>query len=182
MENKLKKKYGLLMAICMVVGIVIGSGVFFKGQDILRHTGGNMYYGILSWIIGGIVMIVCAATFAKFASKYEKVNGIVDYAESIVGEKYGYLVGWFTSIIYFPAMTSVLAWVSARYTLALFGNSEVNGGLCMILSGVYLVAAYALNSLSPKKAGKFHVSSTIIKLIPLGVMILIGSIYGLVEK
>ena len=179
MENKLKKKYGLLMAICMVVGIVIGSGVFFKGQDILKHTGGNMYYGILSWIIGGIVMIVCASTFAKFASKYEKVNGIVDYAESIVGEKYGYLVGWFTSVIYFPAMTSVLAWVSARYTLALFGNGELNGGLCMVLSGVYLVAAYALNSLSPKLAGKFHVSSTIIKLIPLAAMILVGTIYGL---
>lgn len=179
MENKLKKKYGLLMAICMVVGIVIGSGVFFKGQDILKHTGGNMYYGILSWIIGGVVMIVCASTFSRFASKYEKVNGIVDYAESIVGEKYGYLVGWFTSIIYFPAMTSVLAWVSARYTLTLFGNGELNGGLCMILSGVYLVAMYALNSLSPKLAGKFHVSSTIIKLIPLGAMILVGTIYGL---
>ena len=32
MENKLKKKYGLLTAICMVVGIVIGSGVFVKDQ------------------------------------------------------------------------------------------------------------------------------------------------------
>ena len=169
------------MAICMVVGIVIGSGVFFKGQDILRHTGGNMYLGILSWIIGGIVMIICALTFAKFASRYEKVNGIVDYAENIVGEKYGYIVGWFTSIIYFPAMTSVLAWVSARYTLVLFGSSDISGGLCMMLSGVYLVAAYALNALSPKLAGKFHVSATIIKLIPLLVMLVVGSVCGFVN-
>ena len=35
MDNKLKKKYGLFMAICMVIGIVIGSGIFFKAQDIL---------------------------------------------------------------------------------------------------------------------------------------------------
>ena len=181
MVNKLSKKYGLLMAICMVVGIVIGSGVFFKGQDILRHTGGNMYLGVLAWGIGGIVMIVCALTFAKFSSRYEKVNGIVDYAESIVGEKYGYLVGWFTSIIYFPAMTSVLAWVSARYTLVLFGSNDIAGGLCMILAAVYLIAAYALNALSPKLAGKFHVSTTIIKLIPLLMMIVVGSICGLVN-
>ena len=33
--SKLSKKYGLFMAICMVVGIVIGSGVFFKAQTIL---------------------------------------------------------------------------------------------------------------------------------------------------
>ena len=181
MENKLNKKYGLLMAICMVIGIVIGSGVFFKAQEILIHTGGNVWLGVLSFIIGGIVMIVCALTFAKFASKYEKDNGIVDYSEFIVGKKYAYLVGWFTSIIYFPAMTSILAWVSSRYTLVLFGVNDASGGLCMILAGVYLIAMYALNSLSPKLAGKFHVSTTIIKLIPLLVMIVVGSIYGLVN-
>lgn len=181
MENKLTKKYGLFMAICMVVGIVIGSGVFFKAQDILIDTGGNMLIGVLAWVIGGVVMIVCALTFAKFASKYEKVNGIVDYAEFIVGEKYGYLVGWFTSVIYFPAMTSVLAWVSARYTLVLFGVNEVNSGLCMILAAVYLIGVYSLNSISPKLAGKFHVSSTIIKLIPLIIMIVVGSIFGIVN-
>lgn len=36
MNNKLERKYGLFTAICMVVGIVIGSGVFFKAQTILQ--------------------------------------------------------------------------------------------------------------------------------------------------
>jgi hypothetical protein len=45
MDNKLTKKYGLLTAVCMVVGIVIGSGVFFKAQTILTKTGGNMPLG-----------------------------------------------------------------------------------------------------------------------------------------
>ena len=181
MDNKLEKKYGLFMAICMVVGIVIGSGIFFKAQDILIDTGGNLLYGVLAWVIGGVVMIICALTFAKFASKYEKVNGIVDYAEAIVGEKYGYFVGWFVSTIYFPAMTAVLAWVSARYTLVLFGSNDITGGLCMTLAGLYLILAYSLNSLSPKLAGKFHVSSTIIKLIPIITMVIVGSIVGLVN-
>ena len=179
MENKLEKKYGLFMAICMVIGIVIGSGIFFKAQDILNNTGGNVLLGVLAWIIGGIVMVICAVTFANFASKYEKINGIVDYSETIVGKKYGYFVGWFTSIIYFPAMTSVLAWVSARYTLVLFGSSDITGGTCMVLAGLYLVAAYSLNALSPKLAGKFHISSTIVKLIPLLIMVIAGSIVGL---
>jgi len=179
MENKLEKKYGLLMAICMVIGIVIGSGIFFKAQDILVYTGGNILYGVLAWLIGGVVMIICALTFAKFASKFEKVNGIVDYAEAIVGPKYAYFVGWFIAIIYFPAMTAVLAWVSARYTLSLFGNPNLNSGLCMTLAGVYLVASYALNALSPKLSGKFHVSATTIKLIPILIMVLVGSVVGI---
>ena len=43
---KLEKKYGLFTAICMVVGIVLGSGVFFKAQNILNTTGGHMTLGI----------------------------------------------------------------------------------------------------------------------------------------
>ena len=179
MDNKLEKKYGLFMAICMVIGIVIGSGIFFKAQDILIDTGGNMWLGVLAWIFGGIVMIICALTFANFASKYEKVNGIVDYAEAIVGKKYGYYVGWFIATLYFPAMTCVLAWVSARYTLVLFGNTQITGGLCMTLAALYLILSYAINTLSPKLSGKFHVSSTIIKMIPIVTMVIVGSIVGL---
>ena len=181
-KNQLEKRYGLFTAICMVVGIVIGSGVFFKAQDILNHTKGNLLFGILAWAIGGIVMVICAFNFANFATKYSKVNGVVDYAEAAVGEKYGYMMGWFVSTIYYPAMTSVLAWVSARYTLVLFdANADITSGLCIALGAFYLVAVYALNVLSPKLAGKFQVSATVIKLVPLAVMIVVGTIVGLVN-
>ena len=166
----------------MVVGIVIGSGVFFKAQDILNYTDGNMIFGTLAWIIGGIVMIICAFNFANFATKYEKVNGVVDYAEAIVGKKYAYMTGWFLSTIYFPAMTSVLAWVSARYTLVLFDPAaDITSGLCMALGAFYLCLAYAVNILSPKLAGKFEVSATVIKLIPLAIIVVVGTIAGLIN-
>jgi APA family basic amino acid/polyamine antiporter len=181
-NNQLHKRYGLFTAICMVVGIVIGSGVFFKAQDILNYTGGNMLIGILAWVIGGIVMIICAVNFANFATKYVKVNGVVDYAEAIIGKKYAYMVGWFLSAIYFPAMTSVLAWVSARYTLLLFNpNADITSGLCMALGVFYMCLIYAINMLSPKIAGKLEVSATIIKLIPLAVIIVVGTICGLIN-
>lgn len=181
-NNQMEKRYGLFTAICMVVGIVIGSGVFFKAQDILNYVGGNMLLGILAWVIGGAVMIVCAATFANFATKYVKINGVVDYAEAIVGEKYAYLVGWFVSSIYYPAMTSVLAWVSARYTLILFDHdADVTGGMCMALGAFYLIAAYGVNTLAPRIAGKFQVSATVIKLIPLAIMVLVGTVAGLIN-
>ena len=91
MSNQLTRKYGLFTAICMVVGIVIGSGVFFKAQTILTKTGGDMPLGIWAWIIGGAIMLVCLLTFSFMGQKYEKVNGVVDYAEATVGTKYGYM-------------------------------------------------------------------------------------------
>ena len=172
MSNELKKKYGLLTAICMVVGIVVGSGVFFKAEAILNHTGGNLKLGILAWVIGGFIMIVCAYAFSVMATKYEKVNGVVDYAEAAVGEKYAFSVGWFMTTIYYPTLTMALAWLSARYTLVvIFGSdADISGGLCLALSAFYLIGSYALNTLSPILAGKFQVSATFIKLVPLLLM------------
>jgi len=193
MSQNLERKYGLFTAICMVVGIVIGSGVFFKAQTILTKTGGDMPLGILAWIIGGAIMLVCLLTFSFMGQKYERVNGLVDYAEATVGPRYGFLVGWFSSTIYFPAMTSALAWLSARYTLVFITSANpgfpmtipadqggcVFGPECMALTLFYLCAAYAVNALSPKLAGKVQTSTTVIKLIPLGLMAVVGVIYGL---
>ena len=193
MENKLEKKYGLFTAICMVVGIVVGSGVFFKAQVILQKTGGDMPLGILAWLIGGAIMIVCILAFSAMAQKYEKVNGIVDYAEAIVGKRYGYYIGWFLSTTYYPTLTSALAWLSARYTLVfvtsvdpdfpLIVPAEAGGCIigpeCLALMLFYMVCAYAVNALSPKLAGKFQVATTVIKFIPLALMAVVGIIFGL---
>ena len=195
MSEKLERKYGLFTAICMVVGIVIGSGVFFKAQAILEKTGGNMPLGILAWIIGGVIMLVCLLTFSFMGQKYERVNGLVDYAEATVGRKYGYMMGWFTATIYFPGMTSVLAWVSARYTLEFVVSAfpafpltipAAEGGCivgpeCMALTLFYLCMIYGLNTLSPKLAGKFQTSTTVIKMIPLALMAVVGLIVGIVS-
>ena len=193
MSNQLQRKYGLFTAICMVVGIVIGSGVFFKAQTILEKTGGNMPLGILAWVIGGAIMLVCLLTFSFMGQKYEKVSGMVDYAEATVGKKYGFYMGWFAATIYFPGMTSALAWLSARYTLEFLVSANpdfpllipaAQGGCsigpeCMALALFYLCAIYAMNSLSPRLAGKFQTSTTLIKLMPLGLMAVVGLIYGL---
>ena len=195
MKNNLQRKYGLFTAICMVVGIVIGSGVFFKAQTILSKTGGDMPMGILAWLIGGAIMLSYLLTFSFMGQKYERVNGLVDYAEATVGPKYGYFIGWFSATIYYPAMTSALAWVSARYTMdfivsvspdfpllipAAQGGTIV-GPECLALTLFYLCATYAMNALSPKLAGKFQTSTTVIKMIPLALMAVVGLIYGLVS-
>lgn len=178
MEEKLNRKYGLVTAVCMVVGTVIGSGVFFKARDVLVATGGNMPLGILAWVITGFIMIICSAQFAVMATKYEKVSGVVDYAEATCGKKYGYYLAWFLVNLYYPGMTSVLSWVSARYLGVLFGWSLVSAEV-MALAGFILISSFTLNALSPKLAGKFQISATFIKLIPIVLMAVIGTIVGL---
>ena len=182
MDNQpLQKRYGLLTAICMVVGIVIGSGVFFKAQDILIHTNGNMPLGILAWLLGGMAMVLAILAFSVLARRYVRINGIIDYAEETVGSRYGYFVGWFVTTIYYPSMTSVLAWVSARYTVALFGENDPTSGMTMVLAGVYLCLSCLVNVLAPRISGKFQVGTTFVKLVPLILMAVVGTVIGLVN-
>jgi len=177
-DNELQRKYGLPTAIAMVIGIVIGSGVFFKAEKILNTTNGDLPKGILAWIIGGAIMVICAYVFSIMATRYEKVNGVVDYAEVTMGEGYSYYIGWFFATIYYPTLTSVLAWVSARYLCVLM-NWSIVGGEAMAISALFLILAYCMNTLSPMLAGKFQVTTTVIKLIPLIIMAIAGTIAGL---
>ena len=178
MNQKMEKRYGLPTAICMVVGIVIGSGIFFKTEAVLAATGGNVLSGVLSLLIMGVIMLFCAFAFSILAQKYEKVNGLLDYAEAVCGPKYAYYLGWFMTFIYTPGITSVLCWVSARYFGELVGFG-VTSGETMVLAALFLMVDVFINAISPKLAGKLQVSTTVIKLIPLILMAIVGTAFGL---
>ena len=87
MENKrtLKKNMGVFTAVSLVVGSVIGAGVFFKPYAIYNATGGAPGLGMLAWIIGGIASILAALTFAEIAILIPKTGGMIAY----LGEAYG---------------------------------------------------------------------------------------------
>jgi len=172
--EKLQKKYGFWTATAMVVGIVIGSGVFFKADDVLAASGGSLPTALTAWLIGGGIMVVTAYVFSHIATRIGKVNGVVDYFEDAYGQNAGYLVAWFMTFVYYPTLVAVLAWVSANYTQALLGLDQ---GVWPI-AGVYLVVFFLLNILAPVLAGRWQVSATVIKLIPLGLVAVVGMVKG----
>lgn len=176
---QLKKKYGLFTAIAMVVGVVAGSGVFFKAEAILNATGGNVRSGIAAWLIVGLVMIICTNTFSVLASRYDRANGLVDFAQIEVGRTYSYCLGWFMAMLYYPSLTAILAWVTSRYLCILFGVTDVTGGMAMLFSAFILVMLFATNALAPILAGRLQVTATVIKLTPLIGMAVVGTIKGL---
>ena len=179
--EQLRKKYGLLTAIAMVVGVVIGSGVFFKADDVLTITDGNLIIALMAWVVGAFAMIFGALVFAEFAARIEKSNGIVDYFEEAYGHLAGYLVGWFKGMLYFSPLTAILAWVASLYTMILLGSDNpTNSPMTWMIAGTYLILTYIMNYYAPVAAGKFQVTTMFIKLIPLFLIAIGGTISGLV--
>ncbi len=184
---KNNKKFGLPLAVSMIVGIVIGSGIFFKADDVLSSLNGNFKYGLIAWLIGGIAMIFGALTISLFASRISVSNGIIDYFEFTfskiskkAGEFAGYITGWYMSILYFPALIAVLAWVSALYTSVLLGINDIeNSKTTWIIAIIYMVGLFIICMLSRLISSYIQISATVLKLIPLFLVAIIGVIFGI---
>ena len=172
------KKYGLLTTTAMVTGIVIGSGVFFKADDVLNASGGSLLGSLTAWLIGGLIMVVSAYTFSLFARRVEKSNGVVDYIEEAYGQEAAYYVAIFMGWVYYPVLAGVLAWVSGLYSATLF---NLDGYALWYFAIFYYLLFNALNYYSPKLAGQWQVSATVIKLIPISLIAVVGIIAGLIN-
>ncbi len=182
-----EKKYGLPLAISMIVGTVIGSGIFFKSDDVLVKVGGDFKLAIFAWCVGALAMIFGAAVIANYASRVSSANGLVDYFEYTFGkvsEKFGrmsgYLVGWYSAILFYPSLAAVVSWVAAMYSATLLGKEDpVNGTFTWVLAAIYILVIFILATFSRFISNYIQVSSTIIKLVPLFIMATVGVVVGL---
>ncbi|MEG0330543.1 MAG: APC family permease [Longicatena sp.] len=182
-ETTQTRKFGLLTTIAMIVGIVVGSGIFFKTPQILLRVNGNVLVGIGVFLVAAIGIIFGGLTISQYAQKDENVGGIISYCEMAWGKTVGYIAGWFQSIFYFPAICAVIAWVAANYTCALFGlpNLLVNGQFgyeVWVLAIIYLFGVYALNAFTTIAAGKFQNIAMFMKMGALLVLAFGGLILG----
>ncbi|PKM88079.1 MAG: amino acid permease [Firmicutes bacterium HGW-Firmicutes-10] len=183
MESQQQRKFGLLTTVAMIAGIVIGSGIFFKTDDILRSVGGNVLLSSLGWVLGAVGIIFGGLTIAQYAKREDTVGGIITYSEMAWGKTLGYLAGWFQIVFYYPALVAIIAWVAASYILVLFGapgpfSSGEFTAFSWVLTVGLMVVFFVFNSFATKAAGKFQSFALIAKVSALVVLALFGLVLG----
>ncbi|MCJ1977634.1 APC family permease [Lactococcus paracarnosus] len=178
MKQEKTRRFGLLMSIAMIVGIVIGSGIFFKADDILIQTNGNVMMGCLVLLFGAIGIIFGGITISEWAKLTDDAGGLIVYAEKAFGRVFAFLLGWFQSTVYFPALVAIVAFVASNYTVALFPQLNFSGSGVWLVSLIYLLLIYVMNIMSSKLSEFFQTSSMFIKLIPLFLIAIFGLIFG----
>lgn len=176
--TEIKKQYGIWTGIAMVVGIVIGSGVFLKAGGVLKLAGGNLKLSILAWFIGGLIMITSSFCFAVFATKVTKYNGVVDYVEVASNEKIGYSLAWMITSFYYPIVASIVALFAGSYFFKMIGlNIGLTDWQNFLFAFEIITLVVIMNYLSPIIASRFQISATVVKLIPI-LLIAIGGLFA----
>lgn len=167
-----KQRYGLMTVITMIVGICVGSGIFFKADDILRYTQGNVLLGVVVLCLGAFSIIFGSISLTELAMRTEKNGGVVGYFEDFTSLEIASAFGWFQTFLYLPSIQAVVAWAAGIYTLMMLG---IEGSLeLQVLVGIiYLLFFYIMNYFSLRASGYVQILTTYVKLVPLlGVAIL----------
>ncbi len=173
----IKRRYGLFTAITMIIGIVIGSGIFFKADNVLSYTNGNVFLGIIIFSVAAIAIIFGCLTISQLANRTDKPGGIITYTEEFVGIGTSCAFGWFQTFLYLPTLAAVVAWVSGIYISQLFGL-EITLERSTLIGAGCLTILFIINTISAKTGGYFQNSAMVIKLIPLFIIALAGLIFG----
>ena len=172
-QRGMRRDLGLATATSIVVGCVIGAGVFFKPYAIYQATGGAPGMGILAWVVGGLMSLFGALTFAEVAVMIPKTGGMVAYLSEAFDERLGFLAGWMQMVIFYPAF---LAGYGVKVGSEL---AEYVGESLALPIGIAVIAALVLvNTRGTKAAGGLQVVSTACKLAPLVLLILFGFLRG----
>jgi APA family basic amino acid/polyamine antiporter len=171
----LKKEIGLIEAITIVIGVVIGSGIFFKASSVFKNAGTPML-GIAAWAIGGLITVASALTVAEVAAAIPKTGGIFVYIKELYGEKWAFLFGWMQSLIYVPGVAAALSIVFV--TQATYFIPSITAVQQKILAIFMLFFVFGINILSTKLGSKVQVFATFGKLIPIFVIIVYGLLKG----
>lgn len=172
-QKKMKKNMGVMTAMSVVVGCVIGAGVFFKPYAIYQATGGAPGMAMISWIAGGLMSIFGALTFAEIAVLIPRTGGMVTYLGDVYGKAIGFLAGWMQVVIFYP---SYLAGYGVKVGTELSSMLGIN--ISMPVGIAIIIAIVLLNTLGSEAAGKFQIVSTVCKLVPLFLIMIAGFILG----
>lgn len=175
MENKteMKKEMGVFTAMTVVVGCVIGSGVFFKPTAIYTATGGAPGLAIIAWVVTSLMCLCAAMTFAEIAILMPETGGMPVYLKRVFGEKIGYLCGWMQTVVFYPGLVAALAVAVANQAKLFLGD-----GLVIPVAMACIIIMVVLNCMGAKVGGMAQNIFTVAKLIPLILIMIFGFIRG----
>src|SRR5216684_7933284 len=91
--NELKRDLGLWSAAAIVVGTVIGSGIFIVPQTMVKLVGSPSLVFVV-WIVGGLLSLAGALSYAELAAAMPEAGGEYVYLTEAYGPVWGYLYGW----------------------------------------------------------------------------------------
>jgi basic amino acid/polyamine antiporter, APA family len=184
---------GLWSAAAIVIGDMIGTGVFLVTSDMARAVG-SISLVFAAWITGGLIVLCGAFCYAELGAAFPKAGGNYVYLNRGLGPLWGFLFGWMSSFLDRPVAMATLAAGFLRFLGFLFpivatplftvhfGRYEFGFTAAQPLAALVVIAATAVNYLSVRFGGSIQVLLTSLKMGAILLIVVAGVLFGKQES
>ncbi|HWR14631.1 MAG TPA: amino acid permease [Terriglobales bacterium] len=173
-------------ATAIVVGTIIGSGIFLVPSEMMQAVGSSgLVY--LAWIVGGLLSFFGALTYAELGAMKPEAGGEYVYVRDGIGPLGGFLYGWTYFLIAKPAslatiVTGFVRIIGTFAPLSFLPNPIITAPIQVTFGHLVAVGAITaiaiLNYIGVKKAGEFQLFFTILKVVMIASIIVGGFTYS----
>uniref|UniRef100_A0AAX7V6Y9 Solute carrier family 7 member 10a n=1 Tax=Astatotilapia calliptera TaxID=8154 RepID=A0AAX7V6Y9_ASTCA len=170
----LKKEIGLLSACAIIIGNIIGSGIFISPKGVLEHAG-SVGLSLIVWVCGGGICTLGSMCYAELGVTIPKSGGDYSYVTEIFGGLVGFLLLWSAVLIMYPTTLAVIALTFSNYVLQpAFQHCFPPFIATKLLATICVLFLTWVNCSSVRWATRIQDIFTIGKLLALVLIIIVG--------
>ncbi|HEY0426661.1 MAG TPA: amino acid permease [Pyrinomonadaceae bacterium] len=166
----LKRQFGLWTAIALIIGQVIGVGIFLIPAAMAKSVG-SPFWLFLIWIILGAMTLIGALCFGELASRFPEAGGSYVYLREAYGRPLAFLYGWMVLLVLDPGLTAIFGVGLASYAAYLI---ELSPAGKQILAVSIVVVVGLINILGARLGAGFLKALTVLKIGTLIFIVLYG--------
>jgi len=169
MTQQLSRTLSLRDLIVLVIGTVIGSGIFIVPAVVLRQTQGSVGLAMFAWMLGGMLAFIGAMTYGEIGAKHPEAGGIYVYIRDAFGKLPAFLYGWTLFFVMSNGAIAVLSIASASYMSQVIPLSRP----AMLIVALFMILIVAVvNILGTRKSIGLQNWTTAVKA---GAIVLMGA-------
>src|SRR5690606_1984590 len=131
-----KKQLNLWDATMIVMGSMIGSGIFIVSSDMMRQLGSG-YWLIVVWVVTALATVAAAICYGELSSMYPKAGGQYSYLTEIFGKMTGFLYGWSLFTVIQTGTIAAVAVAFAKFTAYLI--PQLNDAAPIFQQGSFMI-------------------------------------------
>jgi basic amino acid/polyamine antiporter, APA family len=165
--DTLARVLGLRDLILIVIGTVIGSGIFLVPGGVLRMAGGSPGPALVVWVVGGILSLLGALAYGELGAMNPEAGGLYGYLRDAFGPLTAFLYGWTFFLVIATGSAATLAVASTSYLQQFVALGPAGQKLAAVL---LLAIVAAINVRSTRGSADVQNWSTAIKVAALLIM------------
>jgi amino acid transporter len=172
--QKVSAHLGLWDAVNIIIGIVIGAGIFETPPHVFRQVPGP-WTGMAVWLIAGVLCLIGSLCYAELATTYPRLGGDYIYLSRAYGPPAGFLFGWAQLAVIQTGNIGMMAYVFSDYAIRLWGLEQSMG---VTLAVVPVVVLAGLNVMGVVFGKRTQNVLTTAKVIGIGGILIAGFVWG----